>query len=79
MRRRLVVQGTFFCKTIGRSAILSITGLGGFRPSFAPFETLAPVAVSHHARLPLDQNTDSEKLPQSSVLSGWLVPGVASS
>ena len=38
---------------------------------------LNSVAASPQARLPLDQDTDSEE-PRSSVLSGWLVLGVAS-
>ena len=36
----------------------------------------ASVAVSQQARLPIDQQVDSEERPPSSVLSGWSALGV---
>ena len=42
------------------------------------FITLALVAASQQARLPLNQGTAREEPPQSSELSGWSVLGVAS-
>ena len=44
------------------------------RLSLAPFGSLAPVAVSQHAHLPPGQDTDTQRLPPSSVLSGDAAP-----
>ena len=46
----------------------------GSRPPFAPSGTWTPDAVSPHPRVPLAQDTESENLPSSSVLSGWFCP-----
>ena len=43
----------------------------------SPSGSLKSVAASPRARPPLDQDADSEEHPPSSVLSGWLVLGVA--
>ena len=84
MRRRPSVQGTCLCITTGRSTILPTN-----QPDLVDFDRPLHLSDGWHlslypnlgvaTQLPqLPHDRSAEEAPQSSVLSGWLVLGVAS-
>ena len=66
------------CIMTRAKTFLSMNGISGSQNFLPPSGSLNSVATSPQARPPPDQGTDCENPPRSSVLSAWLVLGVAS-